>query len=114
MVQKCSLKHCGNSEKKGLRFHILPNDPVQKQRWIDEIEKHGGLRMSRGKQLKYGFKTKVCGDHFTYDNYTFGLSGTKRSMLLPSAIPSKFPSNEKGPRSPEAKRKKRGYLCPSL
>ena len=85
----------------------MPNDYKQKRKWIDEIEKHGGLRISRGKQLTFGFKTKVCGDHFTYDNYTFGLIGKKRSKLLLSAILSKFPSNENGPRSPEPKRIKK-------
>ncbi len=64
--------------------------------------------MSRAKQITFGFKTKVCGDHFTYDNYTFGLIVTTRSKLLLSAIPSNFRSNENGPRSPEPKRKKKG------
>jgi len=40
--------------------------------------------MSRGKPLTFHIRSTMM------MNYTFGLIGTKRSMLLPSAIPSKF------------------------
>ena len=83
MGYECAAHSCSNSTDKKkagrvIHFHKFPEDTNLLKKWIIAT-KFVGFAPDPSKE-------KICGDHFTQEDYLFSFS----SRLKPDAVPSKF------------------------
>ncbi|KAL1474276.1 hypothetical protein MTO96_021122 [Rhipicephalus appendiculatus] len=88
MPKNCCVPLCKSNASRNpeLCYHELPSKENLRNAWLRNISREG---TDKGSHWQPSSRTVVCSLHFNADDYKVGM---KRKLLLPTAVPTQFPS----------------------
>lgn len=88
MPKNCCVPRCKSNSSKtpDVCYHEFPAKEQLRDAWLHNISRQG---IDKGREWKPSSRSVVCSLHFKEDDYKVGL---KRKLLLPTAVPTRFPS----------------------
>lgn len=90
MPKNCCMPFCKSNASRNpeLYYHELPCNEDLRKAWLRNISRQGSDKNS---QWQPSSRAVVCSLHFAADDYKVGV---KRKLLLPTAVPTQFPSTD--------------------